>query len=697
MSSTDRPPNRLGNETSPYLLQHACNPVDWYPWGDEAIARAKQLDRPIFLSIGYSACHWCHVMEHESFESDAIADFMNEHFVCIKVDREERPDLDQIYMNSVTLLTGRGGWPMSVFMTPELKPFYGGTYWPPHARMGMPGFAQILEGVHNAWVDKRKELDEQAEQLTNAVAQYSGIDGEPAGVGYDQLIANAETQLLQAADPSNGGFGDAPKFPHPMSIRLLLRCWKRTGNPDALATVKLTLDRMGAGGIYDHLGGGFARYSTDARWLAPHFEKMLYDNALLVPAYLEAFQVTKNADYSRIARETLDYVLREMTQPEGGFYATQDADSEGEEGRFFVWSEEEILEILGSEEGRIFCYCYDVSTRGNWEGKNILNRPKRHEDAAKVLGLDSEELADVLARCRAKLFEVRSTRVWPGRDDKVLASWNGMMISAMALGAMVLGEPKYAEAASRAADFILGEMREADGRLLHSFKDGRARFNGYLDDYACLIDGLIDLFEASGDGGRLTSALELAERMISQFEDVSAGGFYYTSSDHENLITRAKDSQDNATPSGNAMAAYSLLRLARLCARPEFEEKAVGTLDVLSGLMAKHALASSQSLLAVEFLAGPGWELVLVDGSSAAANVEARQVINESFIPGRLIIPSLKAGTGSPVSALIADRPAIDQEPTLYLCRRGACQNPVHGVDAIRSTISDLVDGAADL
>lgn len=690
MSSTDRPPNRLASETSPYLLQHASNPVDWYPWSDEAIDRARELDRPIFLSIGYSACHWCHVMEHESFESEAIAKFMNDHFVCIKVDREERPDLDQIYMNSVTLLTGRGGWPMSVFMTPELKPFYGGTYWPPNARMGMPGFAQILEGVHNAWRKKRTEVDNQAEQLTSAVAQYSGIEAETASVDYDELIRNAETQLIQAADTMNGGFGDAPKFPHPMSIRLLLRCWRRSSNPKALQIVTRTLDRMGAGGIYDHLGGGFARYSTDARWLVPHFEKMLYDNALLVPAYLEAFQVTKSSDYARIARETLDYVLREMTQPEGGFYATQDADSEGEEGKFFVWSEDEILEVLGIEDGRLFNYCYDVSARGNWEGKNILNRPKTHDEAARVLECDPEELAQLLARCREKLFEVRSARVWPGRDDKVLVSWNGMMISAMSLGAVVLDDSKYADAANRAADFILNEMKDADGRLLHAFKDGRSRFNAYLDDYVCLIDGLIDLFQATGDDSRLVSAIELADRVIAQFSDASAGGFFYTSTDHERLITRAKDSQDNATPSGNGMAAFALLRLARLCSRSDLEDLAVETLQVLSGQMAKHALASSQSLLAVDFLTGPGWELVFVEGDSASANAESRRILHETFMPGRLVVESCHVEPDSPLSALTADRPAIDGEPTLYLCRQGSCQNPVHGVEAIRNAVSEL-------
>lgn len=690
MSSEERPSNRLIHETSPYLLQHAYNPVDWYPWGEEALAAARELDRPIFLSIGYSACHWCHVMEHESFENEAIAQLMNDHFVCIKVDREERPDIDQIYMNSVVLLTGHGGWPMSVFMTPDLKPFYGGTYFPPEPRMRMPSFPQILQSVNQAWVDKRSKVDAQAQELTEAIAQASGVREEPAGLNYEELLTNAQASLLQAVDTVNGGFGSAPKFPHPMSVRVLLRCWKRSGNEQALNAATHTLDRMAGGGIYDHLGGGFARYSTDARWLVPHFEKMLYDNALLVPAYLEAFQATGQEDYARVARETLDYVLREMTQPEGGFYSTQDADSEGEEGKFFVWSEDEIIELLGKDDGKVFNYCYDVSRHGNWEGKNILNRPKSHDEAARVLDMDATELAELLASCRATLFEARSQRIWPGRDDKVLASWNGLMIAAMAQGAMVLDEPKYADAAASAADFILEHMRESDGRLLHSFKDGQAKFNAYLDDYACLIDGLVELFQATGDGGRLTSALELADRLVEQFSDTDSGGFFYTSADHEALITRTKDSQDNATPSGNGMAAYALLRLGRLCSRTDLEEKAVATLEVLSGVMTQSAMAGGQPLMAVDFLEGPAWELVLIDGESAEGNAAARRSLSESFLPNRLVVATGATPTTAELEPLLKDRSAVNGEPTLYACRAGACQAPVSGVDAIRVAIVEL-------
>jgi uncharacterized protein YyaL (SSP411 family) len=514
------------------LLQHAFNPVDWFPWSDEALTLAKQLNKPIFLSIGYSACHWCHVMEHESFENADIAKLMNEHFVCIKVDREERPDLDQIYMTAVQIMTGRGGWPMSVFLTPDLRPFFGGTYWPPFARMNMPGFRDVLAGVNDAWKNRRDDVLRSADELTGELVVSASRLLPRAGMTLETL-GHGMRELLRIADRQHGGFGGAPKFPHPMDLRLLLRCWKRFGDTEALDVVRLTLDKMAAGGIYDHLGGGFHRYSTDGRWLAPHFEKMLYDNALLTTTYLEAFQATGNADYARIVRETLDYVLSEMTQPQGGFYSTQDADSEGEEGKFFVWSEEEVLSLLSPAEGRLFCVAYDITQHGNWEEKNILNRPQSHEQVANVLQVSADELEAVLVRCRAKLLHARSQRIAPGRDDKVLVSWNGLMIAAMSQAASILGEPRYASAARSAADFILAKMFDAQGRLLHSFKDGRARFNGYLDDYACLIDGLIDLYQATFEAKYVEAAIDLAQQMSSRFEDPKGGGFFYTSIDHE--------------------------------------------------------------------------------------------------------------------------------------------------------------------
>jgi len=676
--------NRLIDETSPYLLQHARNPVDWYPWGGEAIARAKELDRPVFLSIGYSACHWCHVMEHESFEDPGIAAYLNEHYVCIKVDREERPDLDQIYMTSVQLITGRGGWPMSVFLTPELKPFYGGTYWPPRARMQRPGFFDILTSVHEAWVERRDEVEDQSSHLTRAVAQHSGIRGEPASLD-EGLLEGAMHDLLQAADRTHGGFGDAPKFPHPMDLRVLLRCWKRFGNQDALDVVTLTLDRMSRGGIYDHLGGGFHRYSTDGHWLAPHFEKMLYDNALLTPVYLEGFQVTGNHDYARVVRETLDYVLREMTQPEGGFYSTQDADSEGEEGRFFVWKEAEITDLLGTPDARVFCTAYDVSDRGNWENTNILNRALSSVEAAQVLKMPSGQLEDILARCRAKLFSARAGRIAPGRDGKVLVSWNGLMISAMARAASVLGEPEYSAAARAAVDFILTGMRAEDGRLLHAFKDGQAKFNGCLDDYVCLIDGLVDLYQATFDESLIVYAVDLARCVMEQFRDPQ-GGFFYTPSDHEELITRVTDSQDNAVPSSNGMTAWTMLRLARLTFDNRLEEQAVETLKALSGQMRSLAMASGQALLALDFLIGPAGEYVFAGGSHEDRETVLRQFYRQ-FAPHSLVAARSLSASGTALDTLFKGR-AADGELTFHACSRGTCRTPVTGTEAIADAVS---------
>jgi uncharacterized protein len=677
-------PNRLLDETSPYLQQHAYNPVDWYPWSDEAIQKSKTEDKPIFLSIGYSACHWCHVMEHESFENAQIAQYMSQHFVCIKVDREERPDLDSIYMNSVQLLTGHGGWPMSVFLTPELKPFFGGTYWPPFARMKMPGFFNVLNSVNEAWREKRESLEEQAESLTQAVIQVSGIQSEPSELSLETMQL-AQVNLLAAADNHNGGFGSAPKFPHPMTVRVLLRNWKRFGDAESLDVVKLTLDKMADGGIYDHLGGGFARYSTDGHWLVPHFEKMLYDNALLIPAYLEGLQATGNQRYASVVRETCDYVLREMTQPEGGFYSTQDADSDGVEGKFFVWSLDEVNELLDDDEAKALATCYDVTKQGNWEGKNILNRPKSFDEYCETLELARSELDDLLASAKRKLFDARSKRIWPGRDDKVLASWNGMMIAAMSQAAMVLDEPKYAQAASDAAIFVLEVMRESDGRLLHAYKDGRARFNGYLDDYSCMIDGLVELFQAGGDVKFRDAAVELSNRMNDQFGDTDEGGFFYTASDHEELIARSKDSQDNATPSGNGMAAYALLRLGRLTADATITEAGLATLQALSGNIKRSAMASAQALLALDFRLGPSWELHLVNGPDENHNKQAKQAIHESFIPNRIVWPDSES-----LPASFGEWPVSFDDVTLLACEQGTCRLPASGIDAIKESLNTM-------
>jgi len=693
VATGERKPNRLAGETSPYLQQHAFNPVDWYPWGPEALGTARKLERPIFLSIGYSACHWCHVMEHESFEDPAIAAVMNEYFINVKVDREERPDLDQIYMNAVTALTGRGGWPMSVFLTPELKPFFGGTYWPPQPRMGMPGFGDLLERIHEAWTERRTEVERGARELTDALVQMArpGSGPEPLDVN---VLKKAEQTRLRSADRVHGGFGAAPKFPHPMDLRVLLRTAKRFATADALEIVTLTLDKMSAGGIYDHLGGGYHRYSTDARWLVPHFEKMLYDNALLSSALVEAFQSTKDPSYAQVVRETLDYVLREMTSPEGGFYSTQDADSEGEEGRFFVWTQDEIEAVLSAEESRLFCYCYDVTREGNWEGKNILNRVKTSAQAARVLGVAAADLETTLAECRKKLFARREERVHPGRDDKILTSWNGLMIAALARAGCALDEPRYTAAAARAADLILERLRTADGQLLHVYKDGRATLNGYLDDSACLIDALVDVYQATFEPRFVETAIVLAEDLVGRFADTEAGGFFYTSHDHEPLIARNKDLHDNATPSGNGMAAYALFRLARLCGRNDLEECARCTLEMLSGELNRVSMAAGQALMALDDLLGPAYELVLVEGTKAAENAEALHALRAPFLPNAVVIRRA-AGTDDsqlppPLRPALAGKMAVDGKATLYVCERGTCRAPVAGTPAIVELLATL-------
>ncbi len=688
--SSPHPANRLTRETSPYLLQHALNPVDWYAWGEEALAAARDQDKPIFLSIGYSACHWCHVMERESFENAETAALMNRHFINIKVDREERPDLDQIYMQAVLALTGQGGWPMSVFLTPAAWPFFGGTYWPPTPLYGRPGFPQVLEAVADAWENKRDQLDGQALQLTNALVEEAERAGGRQALS-EEYLEQAALHLLRHADTAEGGFGRAPKFPHPFDLRVLLRSWKRFGSEPALAHVIFTLDKMAGGGIYDHLGGGFHRYSTDARWLVPHFEKMLYDNALLVPAYLEAYQATHDESYANVVRDTLDYVLREMTQPDGGFYSTQDADSEGEEGKFFVWTAAEIEEHLGADRARIFGTCYDVAPGGNWEGKTILNRPRSLAESAKTLEMDENQLEPMLAECRAKLFEVRENRVHPGRDEKVLTSWNGLMITAMAMAAQVLGEDRYADAAARAADFVLNSMRSANGGLLHSFKDGQARFTAYLDDYACLLDGLAEVYQATFETRYLESALELAEQMIDRFADAEAGGFYYTASDHEKLIVRQKDSQDNATPSGNAMAATAFLRLGRLTGRRDLEDRAVGTLEMLAGQMKNIPSASGQALVALEFLLGDPLEAVVADGENAGESQAMLGEIYRRFLPNKVVLRrprNISDEDLSPaVKELLAGKTADDGKPAIYLCEHGTCQAPIAGTDALKAAL----------
>lgn len=685
--------NRLASESSPYLLQHASNPVDWYPWGEEAIQAAKDRDCPIFLSIGYSACHWCHVMEHESFDNAQIAEFMNAHFVNIKVDREERPDLDQIYMSSVLAMTGRGGWPMSVFLTHDLKPFFCGTYWPPEARMGMPGFRQILTRLRDAWHDRRKDIEHTSGELAAAVQKMNRPQGQ-SGRPDEALLNAAMGDLLQAADGTFGGFGSAPKFPHTMDLRLLLRCAYRFQSKEALHVVRLSCDRMAAGGIYDHLGGGFARYSTDAKWLVPHFEKMLYDNALLTTVYAEALQATEQAEYGRVLRETLEYIRREMTLPSGAFCSTQDADSEGEEGRFFVWSRREVEDVLGEDDAQIFCSAYDVTHHGNWEGTNILNRPRPLRSVAEDHELTREELVKRLGPLKQKLFDHRSQRVPPGTDDKIITAWNGMMVAGMSLASRVLVDRTYAIAAGKACDYVLENMRAADGRLFHTARHNKPTIPAFLDDYACMIDGLIELYQATFDERRIDQAVELADIAMQDFYDGDDGGFFYTSTGQDTPITRIKDSQDGATPSGNSMMATALLKLSCLTSRNDYRDAAEATLSVLNNQLRRAPMSGGQALLAVDHLLSPMLQVVIGSASPQVAESRLLKVISGQFRPGVMVAwrgSNSDLNTQSVhLNALFEGRPVPVEGETAWVCTTAGCQLPVHRAEDLDEQLKSL-------
>ena len=690
-------PNRLAGQTSPYLLQHASNPVEWHPWDAEALELARRADRPIFLSIGYSACHWCHVMEHESFENGAIARLMNENFVCIKVDREERPDLDQIYMTAVQLMTGRGGWPMSVFLTPELKPFYGGTYWPPSARGGMPGFDQVLLAVADAWANRRGQAIEQADSLTEHVKLFSIPQGDPAELDQS-LIGDAIATLHKSFDATHGGFGRAPKFPHPMDLRLLLRAWRRSREPMLLEMVTGTLDRMAAGGMYDQLGGGFHRYSVDERWLVPHFEKMLYDNALLVPCYLEAFQVTKEERYVRVARETCDYVLREMTDPRGGFYSTQDADSEGQEGKFFVWTLEELEATLGAPAAETFAKVYGVTREGNFEhGLSILHLTDTIEHWAGRVGGELVDLEAELGDSRAILLAVRQRRVRPGLDDKVLVSWNGLMIEALAMAAGTLGEPRYLAAAQSAGQFLIEALQAADGRLLHTWRNGKATLDAYLDDFASLSGALVSLYEADFDERWIDEAIKLVDRMLSDFQDTAQGGFFFTTERHEALIARQKDFYDNAVPSGNSLAALTLLRLAKLTGRETYQQAAVDTLRAATPLVRQSPMATGQMLLALDMHLGPTSEIVLLGNPGAKDTASALAELTRRFVPNRVLACRAQARVTNGCEALnplFAGKKPLGPEPTVFICQDFACSEPIAGSDSVIAAWKRLANEA---
>jgi uncharacterized protein YyaL (SSP411 family) len=685
-------PNRLAHESSPYLLQHQNNPVDWYPWGEEALTRAQTEQKPIFLSIGYSACHWCHVMEHESFENPQIAALMNEHFVNVKVDREERPDLDAIYMQAVQMMTRRGGWPMSVFLTPDLQPFYGGTYWPPTGRQGMPGFDQVLLAVSDAWTHRRAQAREQATEITKYLQEVG--TNEPSDYELsEQLLRSAEMSLANSFDPRHGGFGQAPKFPHPMDLRLLLRLHARNKNPRTLQMVTHTLDKMMNGGIYDHLGGGFARYSVDERWLVPHFEKMLYDNAQLAACFIEANQVTNKLKYAAVACEICDYVLRDMTDKDGAFYSTEDADSEGHEGKFYVWTPAELEAVLGKEEAELFAAVYDVTSGGNFEhGTSILNLPRSLAEHASERGIPFVLLQARLTTAREKLFLAREQRIHPGKDDKVIVAWNGLMIDALALVGSAMGEPKYLDAARKAADFLWANLRREDGHLFHTWRHGKAKLAGYLDDYTALANGLVSLFEATGDVRYLEHAIQLMDVVLERFSD-PAGGFFFTADDHEALLVRHKDLQDNAVPSGNSLAATVLLRLAKLTGREDFRRAAIGTIRAGQSLIERYPSAAGQLLLALDYHLGPTPEVVLVGDRKHDSWVRLAQGLRTMWLPRRALIihdTNESVPDDSPLAELLRGKTAINDEPTLYICEGFTCQAPVVGEAAIMEALKNL-------
>ncbi|MCS7079843.1 MAG: thioredoxin domain-containing protein [Chloracidobacterium sp.] len=685
--------NRLISETSPYLLQHAHNPVDWYPWGEEALARAKAEDKPILLSIGYSACHWCHVMEHECFENPEIAALMNELFINIKVDREERPDLDTIYMNAVQLMTGRGGWPLTIFLTPDGEPFYGGTYFPPEDRGRMPGFPRILRSVADAYRQRRAELRESIAEITAELRRlHEPLDG--AGVLSPQILHDAYRRVATRFDHVHGGFGGAPKFPNSMLLSFLLRYWRRTGELHAIEMVELSLDKMADGGIYDHLGGGFHRYSTDDHWLVPHFEKMLYDNALLARTYLEAWQATGKPRYRQVVEETLDYVVREMTAPDGGFYATQDADSDGEEGKFFVWTPDEIHALLdgplGRAEAEMVCRYFDVTEAGNFEGtgKSVLSTPLSIETVARLKDVTPETLEDVLKRAKRILFEARERRVKPGRDEKRLAAWNGLMLYAFARAAAALGRDDYRAVAERNAEFVLGTMY-CDGVLYRSHKDGQNKFPGYQEDYACYAEGLLALYELTGRPKYFVAARELTDAMLVQFDDPEGGAFFFTGDRHERLITRVKDVFDNATPSGNSVAVDVLLRLAVLTGETRYRTRAENILQTLSGSLAKMPSGFGQLLCALDFYLADVREVVIVGPPTASETQALRRVVEETFRPHRVValVDPDDADHGRQV-ALAARRTMQGGKPTAYVCRNFTCQSPTTSPDELRNQLA---------
>ncbi|WXG42019.1 MAG: thioredoxin domain-containing protein [Candidatus Freyarchaeum deiterrae] len=696
----ERRPNKLIFEKSPYLLQHAYNPVDWNPWGEEAFERAKKEDKPIFLSIGYSTCHWCHVMERESFEDTEVAELMNEVFVCIKVDREERPDIDDAYMAVGQAMTGAGGWPLTIIMTPDKMPFFAGTYIPKESRFGLTGMKELIPRIKKLWEQRRSEVENSAEHIISSIKETQETPGQELG---EETLHKCYDNLFEIFDEQNGGFGHGRKFPAPHNLSFLLRYWRRTGDEWALRIVEKTLEKMQQGGIYDHIGLGFHRYSTDTKWLVPHFEKMLYDQAMLVTAYTEAYQATGKEEYAQTAKEIITYVLRDMTAPEGGFYSAEDADSEGEEGKFYLWTEQEIKQILSAEEAETIIKVYNLQKEGNFEEeatrektrKNIMYLKKSLPEIAYDLKTPLGELKELLEKARGKLFVAREKRVHPSKDDKILADWNGLMIAALAKAAQAFDEPKYMDAAEKAANFILKKMKDSEGWLYHRYREGETAIFGFLDDYALFTYGLIELYEASFETKYLQDAIALTEYLLEHFWDKESGGFYFTSDEAENVLVRRKDIYDAAYPSGNSIAVLNLLRLGRMTAKPEYEEKAQQIIHTFSQAVSRTPMGYAQLMVALDFALGPSFEVVITGNTLADDTKTMLKVLREKFIPNKVVL-FLPSEVESPEITRLAEftehQKSIDGKATAYVCQNYSCKFPTTDIEKMLEFLAGKKD-----
>ncbi|MCH7763022.1 MAG: thioredoxin domain-containing protein [Candidatus Marinimicrobia bacterium] len=682
---TENKLNRLANELSPYLLQHADNPVDWFPWGKEAFAKAHAEDKPIFLSIGYSTCHWCHVMEHESFEDDSVAKLLNDWFISIKVDREELPEIDHVYMSVCQAMTGSGGWPLTIIMTPDKEPFFAGTYFPKNRRGNRPGMLQLLPMIHDSWTNKRADILKSVAQVKSYLIRSNTRElGDEIN---ETILETAYDDFVKRFDKKMGGFGRAPKFPSPHNLIYLLRYYYNTKNQNALLMVESTLKNMRLGGIFDHVGFGFHRYSTDKKWLVPHFEKMLYDQAMLAMAYSEAYQITKNEFYARTTREIFTYVLRDMTSPSGGFYSAEDADSEGEEGKFYVWTNKEIIDILGEEDGVTYNTIFNVNTNGNFHdevsgretGNNILHLQKRINTIAENMDITPETLHETIEEWRQKLFAVREKRIHPLKDDKILTDWNGLMIAALAKGSIALDEPSYAQAAQKAADFILSKLKTDGGRLLKRHRNGESSLDAHLDDYAFMIWGLLELYEANFNTANLAAAIELTEIMVEDFWNDEAGGFYLGADHAEKLIVRSMTSYDGAIPSGNSVAVGVLNRLARITGNMDLLDKADKTLRTFEKDL--NRIPSSHTHMLTGYMFGLDAKEVVVVGDHSTETQTFLQSISHSYNPNRVIIfKEINKTNLSKLAPWTETQTMLENKPTAYVCKNFACNQPTNNL-----------------